>query len=132
MTSTELLREHVNQCGEVRVLLAVEPPLLRDLLSHTIAEEPGMEVVGEVADGVGVLLAVARTGANVVVHSNIDNSLSSTCSHLFAEYPGLLVIGLHPEREEAVMYRQEIVESSTTANIDGLCSAIRSHCEPLA
>lgn len=132
MTSTELLREHVSQCGEVRVLLAVDPPLLRDLLAHTIAEEPDMEVVGEVADGVGVLLAVARTGANVVLHSNTGNGLSSTCSHLFAEYPGLLVIGIDPGDEEAVMYRQEIVATPTTAGIDGLCTAIRSHCEPLA
>ena len=102
-----------------RVLLAVDSPLFRDLLRNRIAREDHMDVVGDVADPMDLLLAVRRTGANVLIHSWPDSEeMPGICSHLLLEYPALAVIGIPPDAERAYSCRQTI--TTTIVEMDGL------------
>lgn len=69
-----------------------------------------MEVVGETLDPLEVLLEVRRTEADVVITSLPASGEPSISSHLLAEFPQLVVIGLAPEGERAVLYRQVMVK----------------------
>jgi len=81
--------------GTIRVLLAVDQQMNRQLLRDAVASEADMEVVGEVAEPVDLLVRVAETGANVVLCSWAESAeVPPICTHLLAEYPGLLVVGL--------------------------------------
>ena len=45
----------------IRVLVANRPKLMRDLILATLADEPGIEIVGEVSDEMEIAGEVQRT-----------------------------------------------------------------------
>jgi DNA-binding NarL/FixJ family response regulator len=111
-----------------QVLLAVESLLLRELLLDLLGREPDMEVVGEVTDPVDLLLAIEETQAKVVLHTFPDpEEPPGVCSHLFAEYPDLLVIGISPAADAAFACRQEVtVRALGNAGLAGVLAEIRA------
>ncbi len=109
------------------VLLAVESPILRDALSAMLRSQPDIEVLGEVNDPVDLLLAVEATEAQAVIYTFPQApKLPGICSHLFAEYPGLLVIGLSPDGDQACACRQTIdVKSLANAGLQDVLDELR-------
>ena len=97
-----------------RILLAVRPTLLRELLAHIVDQETDTEFVGQIdeTDPVSLLLAIGRTEANILIHaeSNVDDPemFASGYTHLFAEYPGLIIVRIDPEQNTACAYQQTI------------------------
>lgn len=112
---------------KARVLLAVEPEILRDALSDTLERSEGVELVGEVDDPVDLLLAVEETRADVVLQSfPTPEELPAICGHLFAEYPYLRVIGLSPNGGPSYVCEQKVsVRPLPEAGIEELLSEIR-------
>jgi len=95
-----------------RVLLAVDRQMDAQVLREALASEADMEVVGHVTEPMALLVRVARTGANVVLCSWPESSgIPAICTHLFAEYPGLLVIGLTESGVSAWVCQQKITVS---------------------
>ena len=92
---------------EIKVLLANDPQLLRDLVGDFIHSQRDMEVVGEVADLFDLLFTVKITKADVVIISlpNADED-PGIISHLLAEYPNLLIVAISPTCNLACTYRQ--------------------------
>ena len=113
---------------KVQVLLAVAPRMLRDLLRNRIEAEPDLEVAEAVLDPVDVLLAVKETGADVVlVTVPVSDATPPLCTHLLAEFPGLIVIGLWPEAQSAVAYRNTLdIEPLDGLHYKDLVGAIRT------
>ncbi len=111
-----------------RVLLALDSPLLRETLADLLAREGDIEVVGQVDDPVDLLLAVEETEADVVLHTFRDSpELPGICSHLFAEFPHVLVIGLSPDASSAFACRQTVtVKPLAGVGIDDVLAEIRS------
>lgn len=128
-----MISRALNRKSGVRVLLAVEPRLLRDSLRNRIAAESDMEVVDEVFEEVDILLAMRQQGANVLIHSvPASTEPPAIYSHLFVEYPGLVIVGLQAGGQQAYVYRQEIVKTPVEACMGELFGAIRRTYEPLA
>lgn len=99
---------------KARVLLAIDFQLLSDLLQDFLADEPFVDVVGQVVDPADLLVAVGRTAANVVIQNwESAGQMPGICTHLLAAYPDLLVIGLGPDGEHNYTCRRPIV-------VDGL------------
>jgi hypothetical protein len=113
----------------IRVLLAVESQMLSELKEH-IERDDNMEVVGEVsevANPLDLLLAVDGTQANVVIHGWPESQeMPGVCTHLLAEFPDLLVIGIPPSRDRAVACRQTITKTTIRmAGMEDLLAEIR-------
>lgn len=104
------------QVEQIRILLAVHPRMLREVLTGLLAQAPDIEVVGQVDDPVELLVAVQQSEANVVVMASKSGEMPPVCSHLFCEYPGLLVVVIATDTDQAQVYRQEIVARPVVAD----------------
>jgi len=113
--------------SHVRVLLASKERLLRETLRERIRHEAEIDVVGEVGDPVDLLLAVGERAADVVVlFAYEETGISKFCSHLFCEYPELLVIRVSDDGHRAYLSRQMVVtKEMTTTTVFDLMAAIR-------
>jgi DNA-binding NarL/FixJ family response regulator len=79
---------------QIRVLLARMPKMLLDILSHVVASEPDMVVVGWVNDDEDLLAATRRARANVIlVRQAAENEQEKYASLLFAR-PKLKVVAI--------------------------------------
>jgi DNA-binding NarL/FixJ family response regulator len=79
-----------------RILLADDHVLFRDALRMTMANMPGIEVVGEASNGDQVLSLVAQTRADIVcmdINMPTLNGIEAT-RQLMLLYPKLKIIGL--------------------------------------
>lgn len=92
-----------------------------------------VQVVGEVAEHVELLVAVRDTGADaVLLIVNVEED-EGMLSHLFAEYPDLTVLAI-PEAmaydrtvfiEQRRRHRQRLANTSPAGIVDALCTAVR-------
>jgi hypothetical protein len=91
--------------------------------------DPGVDHVGCVSRPVELLLAVRAMRAEVVIFF-ADTDKPGVLSHLFTEYPDLLVLILHPsgeaEIEERCPRRRPIADTSAEGVL-GLLHAVREH-----
>ena len=53
----------------IRILLALESPMLCERLQDLIEREPGAELAGEVTDPIDLLVDVRETQADVVIQT---------------------------------------------------------------
>jgi DNA-binding NarL/FixJ family response regulator len=111
----------------VRILLADIPYALRIFLEEILQRHTDVEVAGTVSDPVELLIAVEDTQADVVVVT-LPNSgeMPGICSHLFNEYPQLLILALLPDRTRAWIYQQvTAVEQLINTSEEEILKAIR-------
>lgn len=101
--------------------------MLRELLRRLIDRQPDMEVVGEELDPLRLLLAVGERDAEVVVLTQPPaGGDPGLCSHLLSEYPRLVVLGLSPHGERAVLYRLQMTREELAERTDDhLLAALR-------
>lgn len=108
----------------IRVLFAVESSAVCNRLRDLIGQDPDVEVVGEVADPIDLLVAVNRTQADVaIVKWPQSGELPGICSHLLTEYPDLLVIGIPLREDRAYACRQRIARTRLPT-MEGVVSEI--------
>jgi len=121
------LMEHLQDSSKLRLLLAVDTLLFRELLSELLSDEMDFEVVGHSADPVDILTQVGQLDANCVVLSWPEtDEMPEICSHLFAEYPGLVVIGISPEGGSIFTCRQCIsIVRHTSQSMEEMLGVIR-------
>jgi DNA-binding NarL/FixJ family response regulator len=111
----------------VRVLLANKPRALRTRLARLLRLQSDIEVVGTVLDPIGLLSAVEETQAAVVVVTlPASGEIPGICSHLFYEYPQLLILALSATQSRAYVYRQVItVEPLAGTSDEDILTAVR-------
>ena len=114
----------------IKVLLANDPAILREAVRAVIVRQPDMEVVGEILDPLGVLLAAKATEADVVVIGLRDSEEPGLVSHLLAECPQVTVLGLASPGDTAIivqmcLWRKEIVDPSEANILRALRHAVR-------
>ena len=77
---------------EIRVVMAMAPPLLADMIGELLAAEHDIQLVAEVASEDDLPVAVRRASADVVVMAVNDEGLPVSCRALLAEFPDLRVV----------------------------------------
>ncbi len=113
---------------KIRILLANRPPMLLEVMREMVQRQEDMEVVGEILDPIGLLVAVREREADAVILTLKDHHEEpGLCSHLVAEYPNLTILGLAADGKIAFLRppRREIKVPSVDSIVDALRDAIR-------
>ena len=118
---------------KIKVLLANQPRIMREVMREVIERQPDMEVVGETLDSLGVLLAAKETEADVVVIALRDSEEPGLVSHLLAECPRVTVLVLPSQGDTAFIvqmcpWRKEIVDPSDANILSALRHAVQEPC----
>jgi AmiR/NasT family two-component response regulator len=112
----------------VRVLVANQPRLMRELIMTTIAEQPDIELVGEVGKQDDLAEVVEQVRPDVLILA-IDKREEhrAQCGFLLGRYPEMRILALAPEQNRALFYwaivdiRSKPLESSEA----GILNAVR-------
>ena len=112
----------------VRVLVANQPRLMRELIITTIADQPDIELVGEVEHEEDVMEAVEQARPDVLILAMDEREKHrAQCGFLLGRYPEMRILALAPEQNRALFYwaivdiRSRTVESSEA----GILNAVR-------
>lgn len=80
----------------VSVLLFNLPRPVEEIVRKAVESDPDMELLGHCDDELELLLAVKEMKANVVALTiQAGNEQGGLSSHLFAEYPNLVILGVN-------------------------------------
>jgi DNA-binding NarL/FixJ family response regulator len=111
----------------IRVLLANRPQALCTRLARLLRLQSDIEVVGTVFDPIALLSAVGETQAEVVVVTLPESGeMPGICSHLFYEYPELVILALSSTRSRAYVYRQVMTVEQLSSTLDeDILAAVR-------
>jgi chemotaxis response regulator CheB len=113
----------------IRVLVANHPRLLRETILTTFADQPDIEIVGEVSDESEIMECVKKTLPNfVVVALDQPGRRPRVCDDLFREHPDVRVIAVAPAKNYIVYYwaSLDIHSSDIEASEEGMLSALRA------
>lgn len=114
----------------IRVLVANQPRLMRELVVATISNQPDLEIVGVIQNEAETTTAVERILPDFLIISlERDEERPSICDSVLQRYPKMKILALAPERNSGVSYwtvfdiRSTRVESSEK----GILGALRSN-----
>src|ERR1700675_4160225 len=83
----------------VRILVANRPKLMRELLLGTLADQPWIEIVGEVSDDSEILDHVHKTSPDVlVIATDEPGKRPLICDSLLQQHPELRIIAGEPPK----------------------------------
>jgi chemotaxis response regulator CheB len=113
----------------IRVLVANRPRLMRETILSTFADQPDIEIVGEVEDESEIFASVKKTLPNfVVVALDHPGERPRICDALLREHPEVRVIAVAPTKNYVVYYwaSLDIHSSSIEASEEGVLGALRN------
>jgi chemotaxis response regulator CheB len=113
----------------IRVLVANRPRLMRETILSTFADQPDIEIVGEVADDSEILESVKKTLPNfVVIALDRPGERPRVCDDLLREHPEVRVIAVAPAKNYIVYYwaSLDIHSSNIEASEEGMLNALRN------
>jgi chemotaxis response regulator CheB len=113
----------------IRVLVANRPRLMRETILTTFADQPDIEIVGEVADDSEIIESVKKTLPNfVVIALDQPGRRPAVCDDLLREHPEVRVIAVAPSKNYVVYYwaSLDIHSSNVEASEEGMLNALRS------
>ena len=113
----------------IRVLVANRPRLMRELILTTFADQPDIEIVGEVGEESEISESVKRTLPNfVVIALDQPGKRPAICDELLREHPEVRVIAVAPEKNSIVYYwaSLNIHSNDIEASEEGILNAMRS------
>lgn len=113
----------------IRVLVANRPRLMRELILTTFADQPDIEIVGEVGEESEISESVKRTLPNfVVIALDHPSKRPAICDELLRDHPEVRVIAVAPEKNFVVYYwaSLDIHSNDIEASEEGILSAMRS------
>jgi hypothetical protein len=89
----------------LRVLVANRPRLMRELVLATIADQPDIEVVGEVSEESGLAEIIEELQPDaLILELNNSETDSALCGFLLGRYPQMRILSLAPERNEGIYF----------------------------
>jgi DNA-binding NarL/FixJ family response regulator len=112
----------------VRVLVANHPRLMRDLVMAVIADQPDIDIIGEVQDESELAEAVEEGQPDVLILALDDaDKRTAQCGFLLGRHPQMKILALAPEQNRGLFYwaivdvRTKPLKSSEA----GILSALR-------
>jgi chemotaxis response regulator CheB len=113
----------------IRVLVANRPRLMRETILTTFADQPDIEIVGEVDNDSEIMECVKRTLPNfVVIALDKPGERPHVCDDLLREHPDVRVIAVAAQNNYVVYYwaSLDIHSSNVEASEEGMLKALRS------
>jgi len=88
-----------------RVLVANRPKLMREVILTALADQPGVEIVGEVSDESEILLQVQATLPDLLVIALDENELRPPiCDQVLREHPELRIIAVASRKNRTLYF----------------------------
>jgi hypothetical protein len=117
--------------AKIRVLVANRPRLMRDLILATIADQPDIEVLGELEDDSKIAQAVANLQPDIVIIA-LDRSdeRPAMCDYLLIHYPRVKVLAVAPEEDSSVFFWSDIRSTAVESSVEGILNVIRGNSNP--
>lgn len=113
---------------KIRVLVANQPRLMRELVLAAMANQTDIELIGEMPNEAEITEAVDRTRPDCLIVTLEEPEVRPMlCGFLLNHYPQMKILAVAPEGNESVLYwsfadlRSKPVEVST----EGLLGALR-------
>ena len=125
----------------IRVLVANRPRLMRELVMATIADQPDIEIVGEVQEDQeeqeesAIKSAVDTTQPDfLIVALDRRDRLSVFCQSILQSHPQVKIIAIAPDRNTSVFYWASLhVQSNEIETSEsGVLNALRDITQPTA
>jgi chemotaxis response regulator CheB len=113
----------------IRVLVANHPRLMREVILQTFADQPDIEIVGEVTEESEISESVKRTLPNfVIIALDRPDSRPGICDELLRKHPDVRVIAVAPQKNFVVSYwaSLDIHSNNIEASEQGILNAIRT------
>ena len=113
----------------IRVLVANRPKLMRELILATLADEPGVQIVGEVADETEIAERVRQDLPDLLVIA-LDQPAKrpELCDTLLRDHPELRIIAVASQENCSVFYWAsfDIHSSEIESSEQGILTAVRN------
>jgi len=113
----------------IRVLVAICPRLMRELILTTFADQPDIEVVGEVTDESAIPAEVDRTTPDFLLISlNRHEQRPAVCDAVLRRRPEMRIIAVDPEHNYSVHYwvSLKIQSNDVETSEEGILGVIRN------
>lgn len=113
----------------IRVLVANRPRLMRELILTTFADQPDIEIVGEVADEANILESVAKAHPDfVVIAQDRLGKRPDVCDTVLRLHPDVRIIAVAPDENYSVHYWAsfDIHSHDVEASEEGILGVLRS------
>jgi len=111
----------------VRVLVANHPRLMRELVLAVIADQPDIEIIGEVQEESQLAEAVEDAEPDILILALEDaDKRIAQCGFLLGRYPQMRILALAPEQNLGLFYwatvdvRTRPLESSEAGILNAL------------
>ncbi len=89
----------------VRVLVANHPRLMRELVMATIADQPDIELAGEVQNESDLADIVEQVQPDVlIIAMDGPEKTLVQCGFLLGQHPGMKILALAPEQNRGLFY----------------------------
>jgi len=113
----------------IRILVANQPKLMRELIMATLSDEPGIEIVGEVSDESEIRQRVRQTLPDLLVIALEEPAKRpNLCDTLLRDQPGLRIIAVASQENCSVFYWAsfDIHSSQIEPSEQGILNAVRN------
>lgn len=112
----------------IRVLVANRPRLMRELVVASIADQPDIEVLGEIDDESRIVNAVDEMRPDfLIVALDHHDGLPEFCQPILRDHPNIKIIAIAPDRNSTVFYWASLKVQSNPieASETGVLNALR-------
>jgi|ERR1700681_3233525 chemotaxis response regulator CheB len=112
----------------IRVVVANQPRLIRELVLETILEQPDIEVVAEIQDENEIVHIVEGTHPDfLIIALDESNERPPLCDILLRRYPEMKILALAPNRNISTFFWAsfDIHSVPVEASEDGILSTLR-------
>jgi DNA-binding NarL/FixJ family response regulator len=117
--------------AKIRVLVANRPRLMRDLVLATIADQPDIEVLGELEDDSKIAQAVADLRPDIVIIAlDRADQRPPICDYLLIHYPKVKVLAVAQEDDTSVFFWSDIRSAAVESSMQGILNVIRGNTDP--
>lgn len=88
-----------------RILVANRPKLMREVIVAALADQPGIEIVGEVSDEAEILKQVHATLPDLLVIALDENEQRpAICDRVLREHPELRIIAVASRKDRTLYF----------------------------
>jgi chemotaxis response regulator CheB len=119
----------------IRVVVANQPRLMRELVLETINEQSGIEIVGEIKDESAIAETVDATQPDCLIITLYEpDQRPPLCDILLRRYPEMKILAVAPERNSGMCFWAsfDIHESPAESSEAGILKALRHKGQQLS
>jgi len=99
------LSEEISMEKVTRILVANRPKLMRDVVLAALADQPGIEIVGEVSDEAEILKQVRDTRPDLLVIAlDETEQRPAICDRALQEHPELRIIAVASPKDRTLYF----------------------------